>query len=220
VLFRRRARRPTSPLLHGTGRNLLLWVSLGIFALALAVFVGLRVSFDHQVGDLSGRVDEIARRGSSRAQVHRRLHLRRPDLGPPRLGVSRGHAFVLGGVGVTGPGGTWPGRIRFASPAGGPARVLGAGKNGIGSGGRHPGRTNRPRSRPCSRNSVSPAQSQVLALGTQGRRRPGRASLVRHHRTVRGGQDHGAAKLGLAVSARQGRTGAGRGRKHATATGG
>jgi type VI secretion system protein ImpK len=51
---------PDEPLLHGTGRNLLLWVSLGIFALALAVFVGLRVSFDHQVGDLSGRVDEIA----------------------------------------------------------------------------------------------------------------------------------------------------------------
>jgi type VI secretion system protein ImpK len=51
---------PDEPLLHGTGRNLLLWVSLGIFALALAVFVGLRVSFDQQVGDLAGRVDEIA----------------------------------------------------------------------------------------------------------------------------------------------------------------
>jgi hypothetical protein len=38
----------------------LLWLSLGIFALALAVFVGLRVSFDQQVGDLAGRVDEIA----------------------------------------------------------------------------------------------------------------------------------------------------------------
>ncbi|MGA7743680.1 MAG: DotU family type IV/VI secretion system protein [Polyangia bacterium] len=51
---------PDEPLLHGAGRNLLLWLSLGIFALALAVFVGLRLSFDQQVGDLAGRVDEIA----------------------------------------------------------------------------------------------------------------------------------------------------------------
>ena len=51
---------PDEPLLHGGGRNLVLWLSLGIFALALAVFVGLRVSFDQQVGDLAGRVDEIA----------------------------------------------------------------------------------------------------------------------------------------------------------------
>jgi type VI secretion system protein ImpK len=51
---------PDEPLLRGAGRNLLLWVSLGIFALALIVFVGLRVSFDHQMGDLAGRVDEIA----------------------------------------------------------------------------------------------------------------------------------------------------------------
>lgn len=51
---------PDEPLLRGTGRNLLLWVSLAVFGLALTVFVGLRVSFDHQVGDLAGRVDEIA----------------------------------------------------------------------------------------------------------------------------------------------------------------
>ena len=51
---------PDEPLVRSASRNVLLWVSLGIFALALAVFVGLRVSFDHQVGDLAGRVDEIA----------------------------------------------------------------------------------------------------------------------------------------------------------------
>ena len=51
---------PDEPLVRRAGRNLLLWVSLGIFALALAVFVGLRVSFDRQVGELSSRVDEIA----------------------------------------------------------------------------------------------------------------------------------------------------------------
>ena len=51
---------PDEPLVRSASRNVLLWVSLGIFALALAVFVGLRGSFDHQVGDLAGRVDEIA----------------------------------------------------------------------------------------------------------------------------------------------------------------
>jgi Uncharacterized protein conserved in bacteria (DUF2077). len=51
---------PDEPLLRSARRNLLLWVSLGIFALALIVFVGLRISFDRQVGDLAGRVDEIA----------------------------------------------------------------------------------------------------------------------------------------------------------------
>jgi type VI protein secretion system component VasF len=42
------------------GSNLMLWVSLGIFALALAVFVGLRVSFDQQVSDVTARVDKLA----------------------------------------------------------------------------------------------------------------------------------------------------------------
>jgi type VI secretion system protein ImpK len=51
---------PDEPLVRSGSRNLFLWVSLGIFALALAVFVGLRLSFDRQVGDLAGRVDEIA----------------------------------------------------------------------------------------------------------------------------------------------------------------
>jgi type VI secretion system protein ImpK len=52
---------PDEPLVRSASRNVLLWVSLGIFALALAVFVGLRVSFDRQVGDFTGRVEETAR---------------------------------------------------------------------------------------------------------------------------------------------------------------
>ena len=51
---------PDEPLVRSASRNVLLWVSLGILAAALAVFVGLRLSFDRQVGDFAGRVDEIA----------------------------------------------------------------------------------------------------------------------------------------------------------------
>ncbi|HEX7599328.1 MAG TPA: DotU family type IV/VI secretion system protein, partial [Polyangia bacterium] len=51
---------PDEPLVRAASRNLLLWSSLGILALALAVFVGLRLSFDHQVAELGTRVDEIA----------------------------------------------------------------------------------------------------------------------------------------------------------------
>jgi type VI secretion system protein ImpK len=52
---------PDEPLVRSASRNVLLWVSLGIFALALAVFVGLRLSFDRQVGDFTSRVEETAR---------------------------------------------------------------------------------------------------------------------------------------------------------------
>lgn len=51
---------PDEPMVRRAASNWLLWVSLGIFALALAVFVGLRVSFDQQVADVSARVDRIA----------------------------------------------------------------------------------------------------------------------------------------------------------------
>jgi type VI secretion system protein ImpK len=51
---------PDEPLVRRAGSNVLLWVSLGIFALALAVFVGLRISFDRQVADVSVRVDRLA----------------------------------------------------------------------------------------------------------------------------------------------------------------
>jgi type VI secretion system protein ImpK len=51
---------PDEPMIRRAGSNLMLWVSLGIFALALAVFVGLRVSFDQQVADVTARVDKLA----------------------------------------------------------------------------------------------------------------------------------------------------------------
>ena len=51
---------PDEPMVRRAGSNLMLWVSLGIFALALAVFVGLRVSFDQQVADVTARVDKLA----------------------------------------------------------------------------------------------------------------------------------------------------------------
>ncbi|HEY5281742.1 MAG TPA: DotU family type IV/VI secretion system protein [Polyangia bacterium] len=51
---------PDEPLVRRASSNLMLWVSLGIFALALAVFVGLRVSFDQQVADVTARVDKLA----------------------------------------------------------------------------------------------------------------------------------------------------------------
>jgi type VI secretion system protein ImpK len=51
---------PDEPAVRRANSNLLLWVSLGIFALALAVFVGLRLSFDQQVSEVSARVDKLA----------------------------------------------------------------------------------------------------------------------------------------------------------------
>lgn len=51
---------PDEPQVRRANSNFLLWVSLGIFALALAVFVGLRLSFDQQVSDVSTRVDKLA----------------------------------------------------------------------------------------------------------------------------------------------------------------
>lgn len=51
---------PDEPLVRRANSNLLLWVSLGVFALALGVFVGLRLSFDGQVADVSSRVEKLA----------------------------------------------------------------------------------------------------------------------------------------------------------------
>jgi type VI secretion system protein ImpK len=51
---------PDEPLARRANSNLLLWVSLGVFALALGVFVGLRLSFDQQVADVSSRVEKLA----------------------------------------------------------------------------------------------------------------------------------------------------------------
>jgi type VI secretion system protein ImpK len=52
---------PDEPLLRASGKNTFLWIALGVFAVAIAVFVGLRVSLSRQIADLSARVDEIGR---------------------------------------------------------------------------------------------------------------------------------------------------------------
>jgi type VI secretion system protein ImpK len=51
---------PDEPAVRRGSSNFMLWVSLGIFALALAVFIGLRLSFDQQVSDVAARVDKLA----------------------------------------------------------------------------------------------------------------------------------------------------------------
>jgi type VI secretion system protein ImpK len=51
---------PDEPQVRRASSNLLLWVSLGVFALALAVFVGLRLSFDQHVVEVTARVDKLA----------------------------------------------------------------------------------------------------------------------------------------------------------------
>jgi type VI secretion system protein ImpK len=50
---------PDEPLVRASQRSPFLWVALGVFALAIAVFIGLRVSLDRQVSNLAARVDEI-----------------------------------------------------------------------------------------------------------------------------------------------------------------
>ena len=50
---------PDEPLLRASGKNTFLWIALGVFAVAIAVFVGLRVSLSHQIAELSARVDRI-----------------------------------------------------------------------------------------------------------------------------------------------------------------
>jgi type VI secretion system protein ImpK len=51
---------PDEPQIRRANSNILLWVSLGVFALALAIFVGLRLSFDQQVAEVTTRVDKLA----------------------------------------------------------------------------------------------------------------------------------------------------------------
>jgi type VI secretion system protein ImpK len=50
---------PDEPLVQKGGRNPLLWVSLGIFAIALAVFVGLRISLSNQADAVADRAREL-----------------------------------------------------------------------------------------------------------------------------------------------------------------
>jgi type VI secretion system protein ImpK len=51
---------PDEPQVRRANSNFLLWVSLGVFALALAIFVGLRLSFDQHVSEVTSRVDKLA----------------------------------------------------------------------------------------------------------------------------------------------------------------
>src|ERR1043165_3952206 len=44
------------PLVRASKRNPFLWIALGVFAVAIAVFIGLRVSLDRQVAEISDRV--------------------------------------------------------------------------------------------------------------------------------------------------------------------
>jgi type VI secretion system protein ImpK len=52
---------PDEPLVQRGGRNPFLWLSLGIFAVAIALFVGLRLSLDSRANALYDRVEELIR---------------------------------------------------------------------------------------------------------------------------------------------------------------
>ena len=50
---------PDEAVLKASSRNPLVWVALGICALAMAVFIGLKISLDRQVSKLADRVEEL-----------------------------------------------------------------------------------------------------------------------------------------------------------------
>jgi len=50
---------PDEPLVRASKRNPFLWIALGVFAVAITVFIGLRVSLDHQVSEIRDRVDSL-----------------------------------------------------------------------------------------------------------------------------------------------------------------
>jgi type VI secretion system protein ImpK len=52
---------PDEPQVRPGQRNLFLWIALGVFAVAIAVFIGLRVNLDRQVSNLSDRVEQLNR---------------------------------------------------------------------------------------------------------------------------------------------------------------
>jgi type VI secretion system protein ImpK len=51
---------PDEPIVRRASSNAPLWIALGLAAAALAVFVGLRISFDRTVSDLENRVQATA----------------------------------------------------------------------------------------------------------------------------------------------------------------
>jgi type VI secretion system protein ImpK len=52
---------PDEPLVRSSRQNPFIWIALGVFAAAIAVFISLRVSIDHQVTELKDRVDQLDR---------------------------------------------------------------------------------------------------------------------------------------------------------------
>lgn len=52
---------PDEPLVRASTRNPFLWIALGVFAVAIAVFIGLRVSLDRQVNEIRDRVEQLNR---------------------------------------------------------------------------------------------------------------------------------------------------------------
>jgi type VI secretion system protein ImpK len=52
---------PDEPMVRRSGRNPFLWLALGVFAVAIAVFIGLRLSLNHAVADVAARVDDLNR---------------------------------------------------------------------------------------------------------------------------------------------------------------
>lgn len=52
---------PDEPLVHAGRRNPFAWIALGVFAIAVAVFIGLRATLNHQVTELHDRVEHLNR---------------------------------------------------------------------------------------------------------------------------------------------------------------
>lgn len=52
---------PDEPLVRSSSRNPFLFVALGVFAIAIAVFIGMRFSLDQSVADVAARVDDLNR---------------------------------------------------------------------------------------------------------------------------------------------------------------
>jgi type VI secretion system protein ImpK len=52
---------PDQAMMRRGRRNPFMWVALGVLAVAVAVFIGLRVSLDRRVANLADRVEELSR---------------------------------------------------------------------------------------------------------------------------------------------------------------
>jgi type VI secretion system protein ImpK len=52
---------PDEPMVRPGQKNLFMWIALGVFAVAIAVFIGLKVNLDRQVSGLADRVEQLNR---------------------------------------------------------------------------------------------------------------------------------------------------------------